>query len=110
PNAIDTSQYAGWYVYWNRIPISNGFGTSLVVGDVNKDGRAEVYGDYRIDLFFQSRIYQIDSGGNPSLVYIYDPRPGVARDLLDADGDSLAEIAFSFSGLISDFEQSTLTG
>src|SRR5207247_10601146 len=35
---------------------------------------------------------------------------GVARDLLDADGDSLAEIAFSFSGLISDFEQSTLTG
>ena len=105
PSTVDTSRFAEWYTYWGQLPISNGLGRPLVVGDVDRDGNAEVYGDSRIGLSFESRVYQIDSIGSPKLLYIYDPRPGISRQIADVDNDSLINLAFTYAGFLRIYEQ-----
>lgn len=110
PNTIDTSHYSGWYVYWGQLPLSNGLGKPLVTGDVDRNGNAEVYGNTRIGVNFETKIFEIDTNGTSRFLFLYDPLPGLPRDLSNVDSDSLTEIVFSYVGLISDFEQATLTG
>ncbi len=107
PNTIDTSKYTGWYNYWTIVPLGNGIGTPLLVGDINENGQADAYGRYLDTLIteYQTRLYEVDSSGGVFLRYQYVPRPGISRQFIDADRDSLEEVAWSMVGVISGYEQ-----
>jgi hypothetical protein len=112
PATIDTNQWSGWYRYWTQVPITNNLGTPTVVGDANRDGKTEVYGPYRqfTSTDFETRCYQIDSLGVPTLVFNYVPRQGNSQQMVDVDGDSLLEVAFTIGGQLNDFEQDSRNG
>jgi hypothetical protein len=106
PALIDTNQYAGWYTYWSEVPLSNGSGNSLVVEDVDQNGKPDVYGAFK-DLLtdFEAHIYEIDSNGTVSFLYNYVPRSGVSRQVVDVDRDLFSEIVFTLAGSVFDYEQ-----
>jgi hypothetical protein len=105
PLTLDTSKYQGWYYQWTEVPLSNA-NIPVIIGDVNGNGLAEFYGSFKDSISdFETHVYEVDTSGIPNLMFVYDPRPGVARSLVDADNDSLLEITFSLSGVMSDFEQ-----
>ena len=106
PEFIDTSSFTGWYTLWTEVPLSNDV-IPLVVGDIDGNGLAEVYGSYKDTASdYETRAYEIDSTGLVTLLHNYVPRPGVARQFTNADGDSLEEVTFTLGGLLSDYEQS----
>jgi hypothetical protein len=107
PNTIDTSKYRGWYTYWTTVPLGNSFGIPLVVGDVNHNGQTDMYGVYKDTLSFdyEAKLYEVDTLGNVLLRYQYIPRPGVSRQFADVDRDSNVEIAWSYAGIVSGYEQ-----
>jgi hypothetical protein len=108
PNTIDTSQYTGWYNYWTTVPLGNSFGNPLIIGDLNHNGQADVYGAYKDTLSlddYQARLYEIDPLGNVFLRYRYVPRPGISRLIADEDRDSLQEVSWQLSGLVAGYEQ-----
>jgi hypothetical protein len=108
PNTIDTSKYTGWYNYWASVPLGNSFGNPLIVGDLNHNGQVDMYGAYK-DTFsldtYQARLYEIDSVGSFFFRYQYLPRPGISRWISDADKDSLKEVCWQLSGIVSGYEQ-----
>ncbi len=110
PNTIDTSRFTGWYRYWTQVPLSNDILIGLVAGDVNRNGKTEVYGNYHDfnSIDFETRAYEIDSLGGINLIYNYgQPRPGPSRLLADVDKDSLLEVTFTLGGVLSHYEQVT---
>jgi len=113
PNAIDTSRFTGWYRYWTTVPLSNDVLLPLVVADINRNGRPEVYGSFRdfASTDFETRVYEIDTNnGSAILVHNYgQPRPGVSRLAVNADSDSLLEVAFTLGGILKNYEQSTIS-
>ncbi len=107
PTTIDTNRFTGWFRYRTTLPLSNGFGSPLIVGDIDRNGKPEVYGifkSYTSD--FESHIYEVDSNGNFSLLHNYVPRLGPSRQFANVDNDTLAEIIFAFGNSEYDFEQS----
>lgn len=107
PNTIDTSQYAGWFTSWITVPLGNSSGVPLIIADLDHNGCAELYGAYLDTLSFdyRARIYEVDSSGSVSFRHQIDPRPGVSRQVSDADMDSLSEVAWSLGGIVSLYEQ-----
>lgn len=107
PTQVDTNQYAGWYTYFAEVPLSNSQGIPLVVSDLDRDGKADVYGAFHdfTSQDFEARVYEIDTNSVVEFGHNYVPRPGVSRATFDVDGDSLTEILWSFSGRIYDYEQ-----
>ncbi|MER3522663.1 MAG: hypothetical protein C4326_00995 [Ignavibacteria bacterium] len=86
PNAIDTSRFTGWYRYWTTVPVSNGFGQPLLVGDIDRNGKPEVYGDFKsYTSDFESHIYEVDSNGTATLLHSYIPRRGASIQFVDVD-------------------------
>lgn len=111
PNTIDTSNYTGWYTYWTTVPLGNSFGNPLIVGDLNHNGQADMYGAYKDTLSlddYQARLYEIDTLGSVFLRYQYVPRPGISRQVSDADKDSMMEVAWNLAGVVSGYEQHSL--
>lgn len=108
PNTVDTCRYTGWYSYWVEIPLSNSEGIPLVVDDVDRNGKPEVYGAFNdfTSQDFEARVYEIDSNGAVQFRYSYIPRPGVSRMVADADRDSLNEALWSLGGGVYDYEGS----
>jgi hypothetical protein len=110
PNTIDTSQYTGWFRYWSRVPISNTNLEPVVVGDANRNGKAEVYGlwwDYGANE--ASWVVEVDTNGGVSFLHDFSPRMGIAQSLIDSDNDSLYEFAMTYWDKLLDFEQQTRT-
>jgi len=69
---IDTMLYYQKYSYWQTVPLGN-FRT-LLVGDINKNGRPELYGqmkDYTTD-YTDNNAYEMDLNGKFKYVYTYD--------------------------------------
>lgn len=108
PSQIDTNQYAGWYDYWTEVPLSNLFGNPLVVGDLDQNGKPEVYGVY-LDpsTNYETRVYQVDDTGSVLRLYTYPSLYGISRYQTNTDRDSLKEIAFTLIGVLYDLEQSS---
>lgn len=107
PSLIDTNLFAGMYTYWAEVPLSNELGVPLVVGDVDHNGRPEIYGDYK-DFWpdvYLSRVYEVDSSGQASLLYTYAPYRGGSEDILDADQNGLLEVLWTYAGVKADFQQ-----
>jgi hypothetical protein len=107
PALLDTSQWTGWYTYWTQVPLSNGFGFPLLVGDADENGRPEVYGIYRdfTSSDFESHIYEIDSNGVPVFRHAYVPRRGASRQFVDSDGNSLTEVVIPLGDTAFVYEQ-----
>jgi hypothetical protein len=110
PTQIDTNKYAGWYAHWAEVPLSNSEGIPLVVDDVDRNGKPEVYGAFCdfTSQDFEARIYEVDSGGTTQFRYRYVPRPGVSRVFTDVDRDSSREVLWSLGGGLYDYEQVVL--
>lgn len=69
---IDTTLYYQMYSYWQEVPLGN-FRT-LLVGDVNNNGRPELYGqmkDYTTD-YTDITVFEMNQQGTFSSVYSYD--------------------------------------
>lgn len=107
PTQVDTTRYAGWYNYWTEVPLSNSEGQPLVVADLDRNGKPEVYGGYHdyTSQDFEARVYEIDSNGGVQFRHKYVPRPGVSILSADVNQDSLSEILWSRGGGLYDYEQ-----
>ncbi|MGA9115752.1 MAG: T9SS type A sorting domain-containing protein [Bacteroidota bacterium] len=110
PNTIDTTRYTGWYSFFASVPLSSASGVPVVVGDLNGNNRMEIYGSYHDSTSdHMTKAYEVDSTGNVAELYTYLPRPGVARQVTDADRDGLMEVVFTLAGNAYDYEQATPT-
>jgi hypothetical protein len=110
PDSVDTSKYAGMYEYLTTVPLSNGSAGPLVVGDLDHNGRPECYGTWSTTPSnFQTRIYEVDSSGQVTFRHNYSPGMlAGARQICDANGDSLLEVVFSYGGLTYDCSQGSV--
>jgi hypothetical protein len=113
PNTIDTSQYNGWFNYWSRLPVSTdpGQGEPPIVGDVNRNGKTDVYGLYWDSGTAQKTYaYEVDTNGAVSFLHDYSPILRIPIGLIDADRDSLVELSLlNFGDSTLYFEQPSLT-
>jgi hypothetical protein len=106
PRTLDTTRWSGWYRYWTTVPVGNNFGAPIVVGDLDRNGNAEIYGVYKsYTSDFESHIYEVDSVGNSTRLFTYFPRQGPSRQFTDIDDNSLKEIVFSLRGIEYGFQQ-----
>jgi hypothetical protein len=107
PDSVDTARYVGMYTYFTTIPLSNASAGPLVVGDVDRNGKTDCYGAWSsAHSSFESRAYEIDSTGTVNLRHNYSPDlVAAARQICDADSDSLLEVVFTSSGLTYDYGQ-----
>ena len=88
---IDTMLYYQKYSYWQEVPLGN-FRT-LLVGDVNKNGRPELYGqmkDYWTD-YTDIMASEMDMNGKFKSVYKYDSTV-IAGNIYDVDKDGMEEL------------------
>ncbi len=109
PSQVDTTLYTGWYTYFTAVPLSNGFEVPLVVADIDGNKKTDCYGGYDTpSTNVETRCYEIDSNGVVALRHSYAPLVASARLVADVDGDSLKEVLFSSSGLVSDYEQASV--
>lgn len=106
PALIDTTQFVGWYNYWQQVPISGAPGQPVVVADVDGNGNPEIYGLVAVGgpiTTIESRICEVDP---PSFRYTYLPYPGVPTEIVDFDNDGLREIMFlGPTGNLTDYYQ-----
>lgn len=107
PSTIDTVKYSGWYHPWTSIPISNGFGLPIMAGDIDHNGRIELYGNFRdySSTDWSTRIYELDSSGMCWFHHEYVPRRGPSMQFTDVDGNGLQEICFFFGDSAYFYEQ-----
>jgi hypothetical protein len=105
PNTIDTSQYTGWFRYWATVPLSIWPPLPLVVGDVDKNNKAELYGIYRNQGIFRSNIYEVDSTGIVTLVHQFNPYRPIPVGLSDFDANALLEVNYISGDSLYTFEQ-----
>ncbi|MDT3695121.1 MAG: T9SS type A sorting domain-containing protein [Ignavibacterium sp.] len=89
---IDTTLYYQKYKFWQEVPLGN-FRT-LLVGDVNNNGRPELYGQMKAYTGPYSDIvaYEMNAQGGFSFAHKYDSNTVMARSIIDIDKDSKEEL------------------
>ena len=89
---IDTTLYHQMYSYWQEVPLGN-FRT-LLVGDVNNNGRPELYGQMKDYTGPYSDIvaYEMNRQGNFNFVHEYDSNTVMSRSIFDIDKDYKVEL------------------
>jgi hypothetical protein len=109
PTTIDTSRFSGMYRYFSTVPLSNDVAFPLVVGDIDRNRKADVYGAYLDSIGFRTRVYEVDSIGVVTFGHEFIPRMGHAIQLTDLNRDCLWEVnyqlgdtAFNLTQLRSD--------
>jgi FlgD Ig-like domain/FG-GAP-like repeat len=90
---IDTTLYYQKYQFWQEVPIFNWDFDYLRIGDVNNNGKPELYGARK---FFLSQaepitIYELNSSNNFVPLYQYDS-VYLARSIFDVDSDENEEV------------------
>jgi hypothetical protein len=97
-NNIDTTLYSGMYSFWQEVPLGN-FRT-LLVGDVNNNGRAELYGqmkDYTTD-YTDIYAFEMNPQGEFDQVFSYDTTVE-ALSIFDFDNDNSTDICIRRNNL-----------
>ncbi len=108
PTLVDTSLYAGWYTYWATVPVFNGFGLPTLAGDINNNGKIEIYGGYRDTTMhddYETHLYEVDNNGIVDFIYKYVPRRGGAIQFSDANQNGLKEVVFILGDTSYFYEQ-----
>jgi hypothetical protein len=98
---IDTTQYYQMYRFWQEVPINNWQFDHILIGDVNNNGRSELYGprEFFWSDFEPVTIYELNEYGNFDFKYQYDSVT-VGRNIYDVDCDGLAEVHLSIGGTL----------
>ena len=96
---IDTTLYYQKYRYWTEVPLHNWDFDHLLVGDVNNNGRPELYGSrkYFWSDFEPVTIYELNEYGSFNFKYQYDSVL-ISRNIYDVDQDGLSEVHLSIGG------------
>ncbi len=107
PRTIDTTEYLNWYTYWATVPLTNYLEISPLAGDVDHNGRWDFYGMYRDSATsdFETRIYELNSLGQPLLRAQLIPRRGPAFQFLDLDRDNFREVIYKLGDSAFVYEQ-----
>jgi hypothetical protein len=90
---IDTTLYYHKYSFWQEVPIHNWDFEYLRIGDVNNNGKRELYG---VRKFFQTNtepitVYELNNEGTFNTIYQYDSVFN-ARNIYDVDMDGNEEV------------------
>src|SRR5690554_3945503 len=92
---IDTTLYYHKYSFWQEVPLKNLDFDYLRIGDVNNNGRYELYGARK---FFSSSdssepitVYELNETGSFDSIYQYDS-VYIARSIYDVDNDGGLEV------------------
>jgi len=97
---IDTSLYYSKYKFWQEIDVSDADFNPIVIGDVNNNERAEIYGfDKQFDSVDDppNDIFELDSAGAFKMVYEYPDTPNKlyrAQGIFDVEGNGKQEAMF----------------
>jgi hypothetical protein len=99
--AVDTTLYYQKYSYWQEVPIHNWDFDCLRIGDVNNNGRVELYGSRK---YFWSKIepvtiYELNDYGYFDFKYQYDTVYHI-QNIYDIDKDNKPEVHFNPSAFI----------
>jgi len=92
------SAYTSMYTFWQEVAVSGGQVRPLIVGDVNANGRAELYGYeklYSTDQFHVPEIiYEQDQMGTFTLVYRHPDSVATPLAKYDIDQDGTEELVY----------------
>ncbi len=97
---VDTSLYYHKYHYWQEVPLTNFDFNHLRIGDVNNNGKTELYGSRK---FFETpqepiTIYELNNNNVFTFTYQYDS-VGYSWNIYDYDNDGRLDVHFlGFSG------------
>jgi hypothetical protein len=95
---IDTTLYYHKYNYWTAVPINNSVFDCLRIGDVNNNGKTELYG-FRKFFWAQAEpvtIYELNNKNNFIPLYQYDS-VFLARNIYDVDEDGQEEVLLTLT-------------
>lgn len=103
---IDTTLYYQKYRFWQEVPIHNWDFNFVRIGDVNNNGKPELYGPRK---FFASdyepvTVYELNDNGGFDSVYQYDS-VGTARNIYDLNGDGKEDVHLTTQGMYGPFQQ-----
>ncbi len=95
---IDTTLYHHKYQYWQEVPIHNWDFECLRIGDVNNNGRIELYGsrEYFWSEFEPVTIYELNAYGHFDFKYQYDSVL-TARNIYDVNKDGQEEVLLTMT-------------
>ena len=92
---IDTSLYSDKYKFWQEIDVSDADFRPVVIGDVNKNGRAEIYGYTKSFEMPQGQpisIFELDTAGFFKKVYQYPDTMWFAQTIFDVEKNGNQEL------------------
>lgn len=98
---IDTILYYQKYSFWQEVPIHNWDFECLRIGDVNNNGKPELYGARK---FFETSaepitVYELNNTGGFESIYQYDSVT-LARSIYDVNNDDQQDVLLTTSGLL----------
>jgi hypothetical protein len=97
---IDTTEYNGMFKYWQTVQVANSHWRPMVIEDLNKNGRPELYG-YGEHIWWIGGpvvIFEQDIDGIYKKVYTYDSSTIFVKGMGDIHGTGNKEI-YMHSGL-----------
>ena len=91
---IDTTLYYQKYSFWQEVSVGTVNTNPPLVGDVNKNARAEIYGDmkdYNSDLS-DVVVMELNTSGGFDSLFSYDSTGIARRAIYDIDNDGMEEL------------------
>ncbi|MFO7524352.1 MAG: FlgD immunoglobulin-like domain containing protein [Ignavibacteriaceae bacterium] len=90
---IDTSLYYHKYSFWQEVPIHNWSFDYIRIGDVNNNGKPELYGPRKLFNadYEPVTVYEINEQGIFNSIYQYDSIY-ITRNIYDLDNDGELEV------------------
>jgi hypothetical protein len=97
---IDTTLYYQKYKFWQEVPLTNLDFSHLMVGDVNNNGKTELYG---LRKFYETPaepvcIYELDANNNFQFVHQYDSVLN-CWNIYDIDNDGKKDVHLGLGGI-----------
>ncbi len=94
--SMTDSAFSKMYTFWQEVDVSTGSFFAPVVGDINKNRRAELYGYQKLyttpDFSVHGRIFEIDTSEVFKLVYTYPDSVVNPLAQYDIDNDQVTEL------------------
>jgi hypothetical protein len=96
---IDTTLYQNMYTYWQEVLACNASNERLVIGDLNNNGKKEIYGytkDYDELLGREPiKIYELDSAYKFNYKYSYPDTVKIVKGIYDSNNDGVNQLYLS---------------
>ncbi len=91
---IDTTLYYHKYRFWQEVPLTNFDFNHLIIGDVNNNGKPELYGarKYFWTEYEPVTVYELNDEAIFEEIFQYNPPLFTSRNIYDVNGDGNAEV------------------